>query len=98
MPAPAISVADASDDNNGGTDEASMSMVLSEVAEPEVRQQVGPNGITTILNNSLNNVRLTARVNMTVQVSNYGFVMGMRRSTNLTTQAISQSFFLRGLN
>ena len=98
MPAPAISVANASDDNIGDTDEPTMSMVLSEVAEPEVRQQVGPNGITTIFNNSLNNVRLTARVNMTVQVANYGFVMGMRRSTNLTTQAISQSFFLRGLN
>ena len=73
-------------------------MVLSELQEPEVVQQIGPNGITTIVNNSLNNIRLTHSVQVNVEVPNYTFVTGLTRANNLTSTAVTQSFFLGGLN
>jgi hypothetical protein len=74
-------------------------VTLKEVQErPEVIRQVGPNGITTIINNSFNNVRITETTNMNVIVQGYDFVAGMRRVSNITTQAVTQGIFLPGLN
>ncbi|WP_395075797.1 hypothetical protein [Hyphococcus sp.] len=80
------------------SDDASLSAVLTEMTEPEVIRQSGPDGVTTIVNNALNNVHLTQSVRLNVEVQNYSFVTGLTRATNMTSQAVTQSFFLRGLN
>jgi hypothetical protein len=93
-------VADSSpvETDDSGSSDATLSAVLTEMPQPEVIQQVGPNGITNIVNNALNNVHLTQNVQLNVEVQNYSFVTGLTRATNMTSQAVSQSIFLRGLN
>ncbi|MAW80384.1 MAG: hypothetical protein CMI63_09105 [Parvularcula sp.] len=76
-----------------------MAVALKELKEePEVVQRRGPNGVTNIINNSLNNMQITQRVNMDVTVQNYDFVMSMRRVSNITSQTVTQSLLLPGLN
>ncbi len=62
------------------------------------RQVAGANGMTTIINNSRNNVRITEQKDMNVIVGGYDFVTSMRRVTNITSQAVTQGVFLPGLN
>lgn len=79
-------------------DGANMSMVLTEVGNPEVIRDIGPNGVTTIINNALNNVHITQSVRMDVVVEGYSFATGLSRASTMTTQAVTQSIFLSGLN
>lgn len=71
---------------------------MTSVDITEVVQSIGPNGISTTINNTRDNVVLQSIVNVNVSVQNYDFVMNMRRSANLSSQTISQHVFLGGLN
>ncbi len=79
-------------------DPSALPKALPAAPQSHVAQDVGASGVTTIVNNALNNVRLTQQVQLNVEVSNYSFVMNMTRANSVTVQAVTQSFFIGGLN
>ncbi|MFC2952273.1 hypothetical protein ACFOOP_10060 [Marinicaulis aureus] len=77
---------------------ATISATLKNIDEPKGIRGIESNGLSSVINNTLNNVFISQEVVMNVQVTNYDFAMSMRRVSNVTSQAVSQSFFLPGLN
>ena len=77
---------------------ANMAATLKDVPEPQGLRGIEANGLTTVINNSRNNVFISQERIMNVQVTNYDFAMNLRRVSNVTSQVVSQSFFLPGLN
>ena len=75
-----------------------MAATLKDVPEPQGLRGIEANGLTTVINNSRNNVFISQERIMNVQVTNYDFAMNLRRVSNVTSQVVSQSFFLPGLN
>lgn len=75
-----------------------MAATLKEVPETQAIRGIEANGLSTVINNSQNNVFISQERIMNVQVTNYDFAMNLRRVTNVTSQVVSQSFFLPGLN
>lgn len=96
--APAPVQTDAGSGNTELNENPGVEVQMTNVDASEVFQTIGPQGITTIINNSQDNVVLQSIVDLNISVQNYGFVMNMRRSANLTSQSISQHVFLGGLN
>ena len=75
-----------------------MSATMRDIDDRTPIRGIESNGLSSIVNNTLNNVFISQEVVMNVQVTNYDFAMSMRRVSNVTSQAVSQSFFLPGLN
>jgi hypothetical protein len=77
--------------------ETGLSFSLEEVSEPEVIQRIGPEGILTILNNTLDNQRITTRVDINIEVPNFTNAMSLTKASNLASRTFSQNIFLGGL-
>jgi len=77
--------------------EADMQFSLMQVSDPEIIRQIGPEGILTVLNNTLDNQVIRSQVDITVEVPNFSQAMGMMRANNSMSQAFQQSVFLGGL-
>lgn len=75
-----------------------MSATMRDIDDRAAIRGIESNGLSSVVNNTLNNVFISQEVVMNVQVTNYDFAMSMRRVSNVTSQAVSQSFFLPGLN
>ncbi len=83
----------------GGAEESpGMAFTMTELPEPEVLQELGPQGLLTVLNNSLNNQMITTQVTVNIEVTNFGYQMSLNRATNMATQAFQQHVFLGGLH